>query len=114
MAKNIFRTLKNYTHGFHSNATDEQIRVYDAKVAELTERIKADVEQEIKKTLNAPKYNNRIIMAMPVCCIFLFRKIAPSYLEPLYYGSGRIVMVVVFLLLIVAWWTGTYLSNIRY
>ena len=44
MAKNIFRTLKNYTHGFHSNATDEQIRVYDAKVAELTERIKADVE----------------------------------------------------------------------
>ena len=77
-------------------------------------RLKADVEQEIKKTLNAPKYNNRIIMAMPVCCIFLFRKIAPSYLEPLYYGSGRIVMVVVFLLLIVAWWTGTYLSNIRY
>ena len=77
-------------------------------------RLKADVEQEIKKTLNAPKYNNRIIMAMPVCCIFLFRKIAPSYLEPLYYGSGRIVMVVGFLLLIVAWWTGTYLSNIRY
>ena len=44
MAKNIFRTLKNYTHVFHSNATDEQIRVYDAKVAEVTERIKADVE----------------------------------------------------------------------
>lgn len=77
-------------------------------------RLKADVEQEIKKTLNAPKYNNRIIMAMPVCCIFLFRKIAPSYLEPLYHGSGRIVMAAVFLLLLAAWWTGKYFSNIRY
>ncbi len=44
MAKNIFRTLKNYSHGFHSNATEEANKAYDAKVEELTARILADVE----------------------------------------------------------------------
>lgn len=77
-------------------------------------RLKADVEQEIKKILHAPKYNNRIIMAMPAFCILLFRKIAPSYLEPLYYGTGRIVMAAVFFMLLAAWWIGDRLSDIRY
>lgn len=46
MAKSndIFRTLKHYSHGYHSNASEEEIKVYDAKVAQLTVRIKADVE----------------------------------------------------------------------
>ncbi|MFR1517423.1 MAG: type II secretion system F family protein [Clostridia bacterium] len=79
-----------------------------------TFRLKADVEQEIRKLLNAPKYNNRIIMIMPVVCIFLFRKVAPSYLEPLYHGTGRIIMVIVFILLFAAWWIGDRLSDIRY
>ena len=45
MAKDIFRTLKNYSHGFHANATEEANRAYDAKVEELKARILADVEK---------------------------------------------------------------------
>lgn len=44
MAKDIFRTLKYYSHGFHDNATEEENAVYDAKVEELKKRILADVE----------------------------------------------------------------------
>lgn len=46
MAKSndIFRTLKNYSHGYHTHASEEENKAYDAKVAELTERIRADVE----------------------------------------------------------------------
>ncbi len=77
-------------------------------------RMKSDVEQDIKRMLNAPKYNNRIIMAMPVFCIVLFRSISPSYLEPLYVGAGRIVMIAVLALIISAWLIGERLSDIRY
>ena len=42
--KDIFRRLKGYSHGFHSNATEEENKVYDAKVEELKARILADIE----------------------------------------------------------------------
>ena len=77
-------------------------------------RTKADVEQEIRRMLNAPKYNNRIIMAMPVFCIVMFRGIAPSYLAPLYAGTGRFVMAAVLVLIVFAWFIGERISNIRY
>ena len=77
-------------------------------------RLKADTEQEIKRLLNAPRYNNRIITLMPPFCVLLFRQLAPSYLEPLYHGTGRIVMAAVFLLLMLAWWLGDRLSDVRY
>lgn len=76
--------------------------------------LKEEVEQEIGKILNAPRYNNRIILVMPVCCILLFRRLAPSYLEPLYHSGGRIVMIAVFILLLAAGWIGDRLSNIKY
>ena len=77
-------------------------------------QLKADVELDIRKTLNAPKYNNRIIMAMPFLCVIVFRKIAPAYMAPLLEGAGRIVLSVVFLLIVLAWWMGDRLSDIRY
>lgn len=77
-------------------------------------QLKADVELDIRKTLNAPKYNNRIIMAMPFLCVVVFRKIAPAYMAPLMKGSGRIVLAVVFLLIVLAWWFGERLSDIQY
>ena len=42
--KDIFRTLKYYSHGFHSHATEEENKAYDAKVEELKTTILADVE----------------------------------------------------------------------
>ena len=44
MEKDIFRTLKHYSRGFHRGASAEEKKAYDAKVADLTERIRADVE----------------------------------------------------------------------
>lgn len=76
-------------------------------------RLKSDVEHEIQKTLNAPKYNNRIIMAMPFVCVIVFRCVAPSYMAPLYHGYGRAVMIAVFILILSAGWIGSKLSDIR-
>lgn len=42
--KDIFRTLKNYSHGFHANNSAEENEAYDAKVEQLKARILADVE----------------------------------------------------------------------
>lgn len=77
-------------------------------------RLKADTEQEIRKALNAPKYNNRIILAAPFVCIAVFRQIAPSYLAPLYAGAGRAVMAAVLIMLAAAWGIGCRLSRISY
>ena len=43
--KDIFRRLKGYSHGYYSNATDEEKRTYDAKVNELKTKILADVNR---------------------------------------------------------------------
>lgn len=45
MAKNIFRTLKHYSEGFHRSATKEQSEIYDKKIAELKKRILADTDR---------------------------------------------------------------------
>lgn len=77
-------------------------------------RMRFDAESEIARILNAPKYNNRIMMIMPVVCIVLFKQIAPSYMQPLYSGAGRIVMAVVLLLVLFAWLIGDKLGDIEY
>ena len=42
--KDIFKTLKNYSKGFHDHNSAESNAIYDAKVAEVTAKILADVE----------------------------------------------------------------------
>ena len=44
LEKKLFRTLKNYSHGYHSNAGKEENEAYDAKVEQLKARIRDDVE----------------------------------------------------------------------
>ncbi len=44
LEKKLFRTLKNYTHGYHSNANKDEREAYDAKVEQLKARILDDVE----------------------------------------------------------------------
>ena len=77
-------------------------------------RMRFDAESEIVRILNAPKFNNRIILAMPVVCIVLFKQIAPYYMAPLYYGTGRIVMIGVLLIILFSWWFGSKLGEIEY
>lgn len=44
LEKKLFRTLKNYSHGFHTHNSPEENAAYDAKVEQLKARILADVE----------------------------------------------------------------------
>lgn len=44
LEKRLFRTLKNYSHGYYGNCTPEEKTAYDEKVKALKERILADVE----------------------------------------------------------------------
>ena len=44
LEKRLFKTLKHYSHGYHSNATEEENKIYDAKVAALKARIIADAD----------------------------------------------------------------------
>lgn len=77
-------------------------------------RMRADTESEITRILNAPKYNNRAVMIMPFVCVALFRQMAPDYMECLYTMPGRIIMIIVFVMLILAWLIGERLGKISY
>lgn len=76
-------------------------------------RMRTDTEGEISRVLNAPKYNNRIILIMPIVCIALFKAIAPTYMLALYVGSGRIIMFFVAFVIVLAWWIGEKISDIN-
>lgn len=56
-------------------------------------RLKNDTGREIERTLNLPKYNNRVITVMPFAVIFIVRKMSPEYLSCLESGPGRIIMI---------------------
>lgn len=42
--KNIFKTLTDYSHGYHTHASEEENKAYDAKIEYLKEKISADLE----------------------------------------------------------------------
>ncbi len=79
-----------------------------------TLRVKQDTEAEITRILNLPKYNNRIIMAMPVVSVVAIRWMAPSYAAGLNTGIGFVLLVVACCLLGVAILLGELLGRIGY
>lgn len=56
-------------------------------------RLKNDTGREIERTLNLPKYNNRVITVMPFAVILIVRKMSPEYLSCLESGPGRLIMI---------------------
>ena len=44
MKKDIFKTLKDYSSGYHRVSTPEENKIYDAEVERIKTRILADVE----------------------------------------------------------------------
>ncbi len=77
-------------------------------------RIRNDTEAEIAKTLNMPKYNNRVIMAMPFIMIALMRLTAADYLANIDNGTGAIIKTVSSGLIIFAVVLGELLGDIEY
>ena len=77
-------------------------------------RIRNDVEAEITRTLNLPKYNNRIIMCTPFLMIGILRLTAADYLQPLDSGIGSIVKIAVAIAIFAAVVLGEMLGDINY
>lgn len=77
-------------------------------------RIKRETEDEIELVLAGPKYNHRVITVMPVFIIFLMRFISPEYVETMYVGYGKVVAVVAAILIVIAYFIGGKLSDIRF
>lgn len=79
-----------------------------------TLRMKQDTEGEITRILNLPKYNHRIIMAMPVLSVVAIRWMAPSYAAGLETGLGFVLLICACVLLGLAVLLGEFLGRIRY
>ena len=79
-----------------------------------TLRMKQDTEAEITRILNLPKYNNRIIMAMPVVSVIAIRWMAPSYAAGLEDGIGFVILVAACCLLGFAFLLGELLGRVGY
>ena len=77
-------------------------------------RIRNDVEAEISRTLNLPRYNNRIITVMPFFMIALMRFTAADYLSGLDGSVGNIVKAASAAMIIGAIVLGELLGNVRY
>ena len=77
-------------------------------------RIRNDVEAEISRTLNLPKYNNRIIMCTPFVMIAIMRITAADYLRPLESGTGFIVKTAAAAAILIALVLGELLGDINY
>ena len=77
-------------------------------------RIRNDVEAEITRTLNLPKYNNRIIMCTPFMMLAIMRLTAADYLKPLDSGIGWIVKLAAAGAILAAVVLGELLGDINY
>ena len=76
-------------------------------------RKKYEAKEEIKNCIAEPKLSHRIMTLMPVVLIFIMRMMAPDYVEKLYSGAGRIVMISMLAVLIAAWLIGEKIGDIK-
>lgn len=77
-------------------------------------RVKYDSEDEIRSLLNLPRFNHRIMMVMPFVLIIMMKTIAPGYVEPLYTEGARWILVVVAFLILLSWYIGEKISDIKF
>ena len=77
-------------------------------------RVRNDTEAEISRTLNLPKYNNRIMMIMPFIMLAAIRKFSPGYLESLDSGIGGIIKTAAAVLIIISILLGEKIGDIDY
>lgn len=64
---------------------------------------KIEVKREISAMIAGKKMEAEIMKAIPVGMIVYFRICSPGFLDPLYRGEGRIVMTVLLLLYLIAY-----------
>lgn len=76
-------------------------------------RLKQDTEREIRRIVSLPKMNHRIMTAMPFAFVILLKSMAPEYMKCLYIWPGRIVMIVVSVILVLAWLLGEKMGRVN-
>ena len=77
-------------------------------------RIKLETDAEIRQTLSLPKYNQKIITAMPFALVLLVRSLSAEYAEVLYSTrAGTIVIWCVAAVIFAAWMLGRKLCAIE-
>lgn len=55
MVKNIFKTLKNYSYGFHVRNDRIANKIYDAKIKEIKDKILSDLNRAKETIINEIK-----------------------------------------------------------
>lgn len=80
----------------------------------LVLRVKLETEDEIKLLLTLPKFNHKILTIMPFVLLGLLRVSSPEYIAPLYNSTtGILIMFIVASIMVIAWFLGEGISNIK-
>lgn len=80
----------------------------------LVLRVKIETEEEIKLLLTLPKFNHKILTIMPFILLGLLRVSSPEYIAPLYNSiTGILIMSIVAIFMVIAWFLGDQISNIK-
>jgi len=88
--------------------------VYVIRNALANMRIKFETEKEIRQTLSQPKYNHRIMTAMPALIVVMLRAIAPDYINVMNTTpQGKAVIIISVIVVAVAWMLGDSFCNIK-
>ncbi|MDR0287433.1 MAG: hypothetical protein LBI03_07010 [Clostridiales bacterium] len=105
--------IQNFSSAFELCRTAGGNMVDLFRNAAMTLRIKLDTEKEIIRILNLPKFNHKILTGMPFVLILMLRITSPSYIASLMTGYGKLIMLAVLAIIIVAWFIGNKISDIR-
>ena len=108
------KDIINFSNALYATMQAGGNMVHLVRNTASTLRVKYDSEEEIKSLLNLPRFNHRIMMCMPFGLILMMKSIAPGYVEPLYKGGNRGVLFFVSLTILVSWFIGEKISDIKF
>jgi tight adherence protein B len=79
----------------------------------LSEKI--DIQQEVSVMIASKRFESRIMSLAPIGMILLLKTTAPDYLAPLYSWetAGPIIMTICLAILVVSYWYGQRIMNIK-
>lgn len=105
--------IKNFSAAVAVSGTRGGNIVYIIRNSLANMRMRFDTDREIRHTLALPKYNHRIITAMPFLLILMIKSISYEYMQVIYQTrEGKLVSLCVAAVLLTAWIIGSRLCNI--
>ncbi|HHT92733.1 MAG TPA: type II secretion system F family protein [Clostridia bacterium] len=108
------RDIQNFSNALYESLQAGGNLVQLVRNSASALRVKYDSEDEIRSLLNLPRFNHRIMMVMPFVLILMVKAIAPGYVEPLYTEGARWILFLVAFLIILSWYIGERISDIKF